>query len=89
MTLIGKSCFEAHIHERHGTFGEQALGFLNSFVDNIFVRGTSGTFAEQIGKMLGAHLDQARKVFCEQPGAEVLVNMVDHKPQAIGRKTSR
>ena len=57
MTLIGKSYFEAHIHERHGAFGEQALGLLNSFVDNIFVRGTSGTLAEQIGKMLGAHLD--------------------------------
>ena len=63
MTLIGKSYFEANVHERHRAFGEQSLGLLNPFVHNIFVRGTPGTFAKQVCEMLRTHLHESGQIF--------------------------
>lgn len=60
VALIGETHLEGHVHERFRRFREQALGPLDSFMDDILVGRTTHASPEQIGEMLRAHAGLGR-----------------------------
>ena len=56
VALVGETRLEGHVHQRFRGSCEQALGPLDSFMDDILVGCTTRTPAEEIGEMLWAHV---------------------------------